>query len=328
MIVITGGNGLVGAAIAQRLLSEDIAVCGLKRDSSDLRLTNPSVQQIQWKTGDILDISALTECFKNASVVIHTAAKVSFDPKEKQELFQVNVEGTKNVVNACLASGVKKLIHISSVAALGRQKRIKTIDETTKWEDNALNSSYAESKYLAELEVYRGTEEGLPATIVSPSLVLGTGDWGKSSSKLFHYVWSEKKFYSAGNCNYVDVRDVAEIVFRLLNENFLTQRFIASAGAIPYKDLFEKIAFKFNKKAPSIKINPFFLNAIATLEEIKSRLLNTHPLVTRESVKSASEKFIFLNQKSINDLGVNYRPLNETVDFCCEYYLRTYSINK
>jgi nucleoside-diphosphate-sugar epimerase len=151
MIVITGGNGLVGAAIAQRLLSEDIAVCGLKRDSSDLRLTNPSVQQIQWKTGDILDISALTECFKNASVVIHTAAKVSFDPKEKQELFQVNVEGTKNVVNACLASGVKKLIHISSVAALGRQKRIKTIDETTKWEDNALNSSYAESKYLAEL---------------------------------------------------------------------------------------------------------------------------------------------------------------------------------
>ncbi|MFN7260211.1 MAG: SDR family NAD(P)-dependent oxidoreductase [Cyclobacteriaceae bacterium] len=328
MVVITGGNGLIGSAIAQRLLSEGISLCGLKRDSSDLRLTNHSGQQIQWKTGDILDVSALSECFKNVSVVIHTAAKVSFDPKEKQELFQVNVEGTKNVVNACIASGVKKLIHISSVAALGRQKGIKIIDETSKWEDNALNSSYAESKYLAELEIYRGIEEGLPASIVNPSLVLGTGDWEKSSSKLFQYVWKEKKFYSAGNCNYVDLRDVAEIVFRLLTEDFLTQRYIASAGAIPYKDLFEKIALRFNKKAPSIKVNPFLINTIATLEELKSRLLNTRPLVTRESVKSASEKFIFLNQKSINDLGVNYRPLDETVDFCCEYYLRTYSINK
>ncbi|NOS56322.1 MAG: NAD-dependent epimerase/dehydratase family protein [Cyclobacteriaceae bacterium] len=328
MIVITGGNGLIGSAIAQRLLSEGVSLSGLKRESSDMRLTDPSVQQIEWKTGDVLDVSSLNECFRNASVVIHTAAKVSFDPKEKRELFQVNVEGTKNVVNACLANGVKKLIHISSVAALGRQKGISLIDETNKWEESPFNSSYAKSKYLAELEIYRGIEEGLPASIVNPSLVLGRGDWEKSSSKLFQYVWKENMFYSNGQCNYVDVRDVVEIVFKLLNETFLAHRFIASGGVITYKDLFEKIALRLQKKAPSIKVNPFLVNAIATLEEMKSWLFNTHPLVTRESVKSTSEKFTFSNQKSIYDLGIKYYPLDKTIDYCCEYYLSTYSTNK
>jgi len=328
MIVITGGNGLIGSSIAQRLLAEGVSVSALKRDTSNMRLTDQFVQQIEWKPGDVLDVSSLNECFRNASVVIHTAAKVSFDPKEKRELFQVNVEGTKNVVNACLANGVKKLIHISSVAALGREKGISLIDGTKKWEESPFNSSYAKSKYLAELEIYRGIEEGLPASIVNPSLVLGRGDWEKSSSKLFQYVWKESMFYSSGQCNYVDVRDVVEIVFRLLNKNFLAHRFIASGGVISYKDLFEKIAFRLQKKAPFIKVYPFLVNAIATLEEMKSWLFNTHPLITRESVKSTSEKFAFSNQKSINELGVNYRPLDETVDFCCEYYLRTYSINK
>jgi dihydroflavonol-4-reductase len=328
MIVITGGNGLIGSAIAQRLLTAGISLSGLKRESSDMRLTDQSVQQIEWKTGDVLDVSSLNECFRNASVVIHTAAKVSFDPKEKRELFQVNVEGTKNVVNACLANGVKKLIHISSVAALGRQKGISLIDEKNKWEESPFNSSYAKSKYLAELEIYRGIEEGLPASIVNPSLVLGRGDWEKSSSKLFQYVWKENMFYSSGQCNYVDVRDVVEIVFKLLNENFFAHRFIASGGVITYKDLFEKIAFSLQKKAPSINVNPFLVNAIATLEEMKSWLFNTHPLVTRESVKSTSEKFTFSNQKSIYDLGIKYQPIDKTIDYCCEYYLRTYTTNK
>ncbi|MCX8490425.1 MAG: NAD-dependent epimerase/dehydratase family protein [Cyclobacteriaceae bacterium] len=329
MIVVTGSNGLIGSAIAQRLLSEGFSLSGLKRDSSDMHLlTGQCVQQIQWKTGDILDIGSLNECFKNASVVIHAAAKVSFNSNKKRELFQVNVEGTKNVVNACLANGVNKLIHISSVAALGQQKGITLIDETSKWEESPLNSSYAKSKYLAELEVYRGMEEGLPASIVNPSLVLGRGNWEKSSSKLFQYVWKENKFYSSGQCNYVDIRDVVEIVFKLLNGNFLPHRFIASGGVITYKDIFEKIAFRLKKKAPSIKVSPFLVNTIARLEEMKGWLLNTNPLVTRESVKSASEKFTFSNQKSIYDLGMKYHPLDQTIDYCCEYYLRSYSTNK
>ena len=253
---------------------------------------------------------------------------VSFNPRNEKELFQVNVEGTKNVVNACIAKGVKKLIHMSSVAALGRQKGSHVIDEQNKWIESPYNSMYAKSKYLAELEVHRGMEEGLEVSIINPSLILAPSDWNYSSAQLFKYVWNENKFYTNGLCNYVDVRDVATIASQLIKTNFKGERFIISAGAISYKDLFDQIASRLNKKTPSIKIYPKLLSVIAILEEIRCSLLGSQPLITRESIKSTREQFTFNNQKSIQRLINQYQPLSETLDFCCEYYVRTYSTNK
>lgn len=328
MVVVTGANGLLGSYIVKRLLAEGTAVIALKRKLSDTRLVDELEGDIRWRDADVTDTVSLNESFQNATAVIHAAAMVSFNPREKDQLYKVNVEGTKNVVDSCLINGIKKLIHISSVAALGRQKGSSIIDENSKWVDSPLNSAYAKSKYLAELEVYRGIEEGLSACIVNPSFILASSDWEKSSSQIFNYIWKEKKFYSSGKSNYVDAEDVAELVFKLWQKNYTGERFIACGGAIAFKELFEQIAWRLKKKSPFIKVHPKLLTAFALSEEMRCRLFGAKPLITRESVKATKEIFIYSNQKSIERLGIQYKTLSETLDRCCEYYLRTYSTNK
>jgi dihydroflavonol-4-reductase len=328
MVIVTGANGLLGSFVLKKFIAEGVSVTGLKRVDSDTSLLGDVKDRINWREADINDAVSLNECLKDATVVIHAAAMVSFNPREEDTLYKVNVEGTKNVVDACLANGIKKLIHISSVAALSRQRGVSVINENSTWVDSPLNSAYAKSKYLAELEVYRGIEEGLPACIVNPSFILAPSDWQKSSSQIFNYIWQEKKFYSAGQSNYVDVEDVAEIIFKLYQQDFIGERFIACAGSISFKELFDEIASRLGKKIPSIKVSTRLLNVFAFMEEWRCRLLGTKPLVTRETVKATKEIFAYSNQKSIEKLDIRYKSLKVTLDGCCDYYLRTYSTNK
>jgi dihydroflavonol-4-reductase len=328
MVIITGANGLLGSFVLKKFIAAGVIVTGLKRAASDTSLIGDVKDKVVWRETDINDAVSLNECLKDATVVIHVAAMVSFNPREEDALYKVNVEGTKNVVDACLANGIKKLIHISSVAALSRHRGVSIIDENNTWVDSQVNSAYAKSKYLAELEVYRGIEEGLPACVVNPAVILAPSDWQKSSSQIFNYIWQEKKFYSTGQCNYVDVEDVAEIIFKLYQQDFIGERFIACAGSISFKELFDEIALRFGRKGPSIKVGTNLLNVFAFMEEWRCRLLGTKPLVTRETVKATKENFAYSNQKSIEKLDIRYKSLKVTLDTCCEYYVRTYSTNK
>ncbi len=328
MVLITGATGLLGSCVLKRFLETGVEVTALKRKDSSLPSDLNQKVNLKWIDGDILDIDFLTDSLHGIETVIHAAAMVSFDPRDKELLFKTNVEGTANVVNACLAKNAR-LIHISSVAALGRQKGVYQIDESATWVDSPLNSSYGKSKYLAELEVYRGIEEGLIANIVCPSFILAGSDWQKSSAQLFSYVWQEKKFYSSGLTNYVDVKDVTELIYTIYKHSDLqSQRYIASAGSITFYDLFAMIAKHFSKRAPSILISNSLLHLFATLEEIRCSLLRSNPMITRESVKAAGEKFVYSNEKSIAELGISYQPLEETLNRCCNHYLRVYSTNK
>ncbi|WP_315818623.1 NAD-dependent epimerase/dehydratase family protein [Paraflavitalea speifideaquila] len=117
--------------------------------------------QVEWIEGDILDIVSLDEAMEGVEAVIHSAAKVSFDPKEKKELFNINIDGTANMVNMALEKNVRRFVHISSVAALGRTVSGDRVTETKKWQHSKLNTQYAISKYHAEREVWRGMGEGL-----------------------------------------------------------------------------------------------------------------------------------------------------------------------
>ncbi len=328
MIVVTGATGLLGSFIIQKLANEGHDVLAFYRKSKP-SLDFENNDRVRWVACDILDIDSLTENIPAKATVIHAAAHVSFHPRERDLLFKTNVEGTANVVNVCLAQ-YARLIHVSSVAALGRQKNIQEIDETAAWVESPLNSSYGESKYLAELEVYRGIEEGLQATIICPSFILAAVQWEQSSAQIFKYIWQERKFYSGGFANYVDVRDVVEVIFRIYQhpDQHTGERYIASAGSISYHELFTAIAQKLGKKPPSIKINDGLLHSIARLEEIRCFLTGSTPLITRESVKSAGEKFIYSNKKSLRVLGLKYHALEETLQLCCEHYLRTYSTKK
>src|SRR5690606_14468045 len=158
MIAVTGANGLLGSFIVRKLLEKKEPFVALKRAGSDTTLLDDVSSSIEWRNADVTDTVALEESLQGITTVIHTAATVSFNPRKASFVMECNVQGTRNVVNLCLAAGIKRLVHISSVAALGRQKNQWLVDETNQWVDSPLNSVYGHSKYLAELEVFRGQE--------------------------------------------------------------------------------------------------------------------------------------------------------------------------
>ena len=328
MIAVTGANGLVGSFIVRKLIEEGLPIAAVIRKNSNIGLLDAVREKIVWREADVLDVPALTEALAGVEVVIHAAAVVSFNPRKAKRILEVNVGGTKNVVNTCLALTVRKLIHISSVAALGRRKGLEKIDEESKWVSSPLNSDYAQSKYLAELEVYRGMEEGLNTTIVSPSAVLAPAEWDNSTAQLFQYAWKERPFYTDGALNFIDVRDVAEMIFRIYSLDFAGQKFIASAGVISLRHFFEETAKRFHKRPPFIKLSSSWTGLVARLEDIRSLLSGREPLITIQSARLARETFYYDQQKAKDLLQMHFRPLEETLDWCCSHYLRKVNTNK
>jgi dihydroflavonol-4-reductase len=326
MIAVTGANGLLGKYIVERLVQEKLAVVAVTRKVSGEKSFRSDL--VIEKHADITDPVSLAEAFNGVSCVIHTAAFVSLHPSASKKMIDVNVNGTKNVVDACLELNISKLIHVSSVAALGKPKGIPIITEENKWIAGDFNTDYAESKYMAELEVYRGFEEGLTVSIVNPSVILAPGDWKRSSAKLFKFVWDEKSFYTEGQFNYVDVRDVAEIVFKLYGGNNNGQKYIASAGSISFIDFFQKVAKRFRKKPPTINVRPFFINVLAFFESIRSRITGKEPLIDKKAIKNNRDFFQYSNEKAHNDLKVTFRTIEETLDWCCAEYQRNITTNK
>ncbi|MFN8346850.1 MAG: NAD-dependent epimerase/dehydratase family protein [Spirosomataceae bacterium] len=324
-VLVTGANGLIGTALIRQLLAKGHAVRGLKRADSDLSLLNDIHDKIEWMEGDVLDVMSLEKAFEGISYAVHTAAVVSFIPRDRAQMYEINVSGTANIVNAALNARVHKLAFISSVAALGRPdprmmepNKPIVITEDQKWEESPFNSHYGKSKYLAELEVWRGVAEGLNAVVVNPSMILGEGDWTRSSTQLFKYVYDENTYYTEGLINYVDVQDVAAIITDLLFSEIKNERYILSAGSMTYKELFEKMAAGFGRKAPSQKIAPWLAEVVWRVEAVRSRLTGSRPLITKETAKTARTQFIFDGQKVKKALDFEYRALDETVKRVCE----------
>lgn len=325
MILVTGANGLIGSAIVRRLVQAGESVRGLRRANSNISTLQGIDQQIEWVEGDILDVPSLEQSLIGIEYVIHAAAIVSFVPRDRAAMYKVNVEGTANVVNACLKAGVKKLAYLSSVAALGRPANLSgnqpiVISEAQKWEESPHNSHYAKTKYLAELEVWRGIAEGLSAVMVNPSVVLGEGDWQRSSIQLFKYVWQEKPFYPAGTINYVDVQDVAEIIVRLLQSDLTNQRFILSAGSLSYRDFLWKIADNFEKKRPSYAVSRWVSEVAWRVEALRTWLTGQSPLVTKETARTSRHSFEYLGEKVQKATNFQYTTLNDTLYRVCKFF--------
>ncbi len=322
MVAVTGANGLLGNFIIRKLIEQNESVLALKRSGSDLSMLADVENKITWCDADILDLVSLHEAFEKVTHVIHAAAIVSFNPRRAKEVMDVNVQGTRNVVNTCLALGIKRLVHISSVAALGRQKGQTLIDEKNKWISNALNTVYAESKYASELEVFRGQEEGLSTVILNPSAILGPANWNRSSAQIFKYSWEEKPFITDGFLNFVDARDVASITCQLLHHKIEGERFIVSGGNISYENFFSKTAKQFNKKPPRIKLGKPLLNLLARIESIRTLFTSGEPIMTLERARLSGSEFLYESQKIKNLLHFEFQSIDRTLQWCCEYYIQ------
>lgn len=319
-VFITGATGFIGSHIARRYLADGHPVSVLYRPQSGYGMLTDVADQITWHEGDLLDIPSLETAIKPRSDVIHAAAIVSFVPKDRDQMERVNVEGTTNVVNVCLKAGVRKLGYVSSVAAIGRPAAKAgsaaepiRIDETHKWQDSPSNSTYAKSKYRAELEVWRGVAEGLNAVMVNPSVVLGAGNWSRSSLQLIKYVHDERPFYPAGLVNYVDVLDVTDALVRLMKSSVTADRFILNGGTIPYQSLLEQIAGVLGKQPPTRRIPPALTRLLWPIEAVRAWLLDTTPLITRETARSSSSFYAYNGRKIEQVPEFQYRPLSQTL---------------
>jgi nucleoside-diphosphate-sugar epimerase len=329
MVLLTGATGLLGSHILYDLLLRGDRVRALYRSEdridqirSSLRHYDENIDQlldlVEWYRGDILDVPALDDAMKGIDRVIHAAAMVSFNPSDKYKLFKINGEGTANVVNTALSNDVKRLIHISSVAALGRKGNSDFIDEKMIWEDSKHNSNYAISKYMAEKEVWRGIEEGLEAAIINPCVILGSGNWRDSSTKLLYSVYKGFPFYSAGSNAIVDARDVSKMTLKLLDSDICGERFIAVGENISFKDLLFKMADALGVKRPSINPPQWLIGIVWRWEWIKSKLFGVEPLLTKETALAGVSVSVYDNKKAREKLEMEFRSADDTINDLAE----------
>ena len=225
----------------------------------------------------------------------------------------VNIDGTANLVNVCLEEGIDKLVHVSSIAALGRRKKLKVINENTKWERSSWNSEYAVSKFQSEMEIWRGAAEGLKTAIVNPSVILGSGFWDYGVGPLFKRIWEGFRYFPLGTTGYVDARDVARFMIKLMESDISDERYILNAANLSYKDLFSKIAAVLDKKAPDSEVGNFKKEIAWRLDWLKSKMTRSERLITKSSATHTSRTFLYENQKSTQIFDFQYIPIEKTI---------------
>lgn len=311
-ILITGITGLFGSQLA-REFSALGSIHGLRREESKLDELNGL--DVHWHTGDLSNMESLLESLQSIDLVIHSAAMVSFSSKDKDKLYEVNAVGTGNLVNAMLTANVTKLIHVSSVAAIGRSPELSVIDEDFKWSESPWNTEYGVSKYWAELEAWRGEQEGLDLIVINPSVLLGKANYGKSSSAIYSYVLEGKKFFPKGDLNYIDVRDAAKITRLLFENQAWGERFILSKESLSYRDFFGEIALVFGKKAPSILLPDWLITVTSTSVSFLRFLKLSSSTLNKQTAMLAQQRVRFDNSKVQQLLNFPFQSLRETLEW-------------
>lgn len=321
MIAVTGASGLLGQHLVETLVADGHAVIAVVRNDKTRFAGAVEVRQ-----ADVLDPASMSQAIAGAKTIVHAAGLVSFNPRRRDEIFAVNVEGTRNLVNICLKEGIGSLVHISSVSALGRKPGV-LVTEADPWVGMYVND-YARSKYLAELEAFRGGEEGLTVSVVNPSVILSGNPLHRSSGSLFDYVWKEKPFYTNGTLNYVDIRDVGDAVTKLVRTPAPGERFTLSGGSIAYPEFFRKAASHWNKRAPYVRIPSTAVKVFGLAEELRGYITGREPMVTRHSAAMTVRNFQYDTTKARQHFGLSFRSLDDTLAWCCARYAGQVNGNK
>ena len=328
MIFVTGGTGLVGAHLLFELTLAGKKVKALKRQTSNLQQvlktfsyysenSKQLFNQIEWVDGDILEYFSLEKLLQGTTEIYHCAAIVSFQTKERSKMISNNVEGTANIVNAAIENGVKKICHISSIAALGRLENGELVTEDTNWVPSKKVSGYSESKFFSEAEIWRGIEEGLDAVIVSPSIIFGPANWETGSAKMFKTIWGGMKFYTKGITGFVDVNDVTHAMIQLMDaSNFETcknQRFLLNSENLSYQNIFTQIANELDKPKPNIFASDFLLSIVWRIATFASWITGKPSMITRDSVSNSNEINNFDGSKITQTLNFKYQPISDSI---------------
>ncbi|MBT8318314.1 MAG: NAD-dependent epimerase/dehydratase family protein [Lutibacter sp.] len=331
MILVTGGTGLVGAHLLYHLLLENDKVKAIHRKNSDLQSVKmvfsyysedfeTIFKRIEWVEADICDVYLLEKAFINVTEVYHAAALISFDPKDYKLLRKVNIEGTSNIVNLCIDQKIKKLCFVSSIATIEKAVNKTTINEDEDWNLENNNYGYAITKYGAEMEVWRASQEGVEVVIVNPGIILGAGFWKKGPGELFTKINKGLKFYSEGITGYIAVTDVVNIMIQLMKSSLKNERYILVSENRSFKEVFFQIADNLDKKRPSILVTPFMSEIGWRLLKVVSIFTRRPPLLTSHSAKSIQNTYFYSSAKIKKALNYEFEPINQTIQKVCFLY--------
>lgn len=333
-VFITGGSGLIGSNLIVYLLEKNTQVVVFVRSESAKQKTiqliheinnSIDVTSISWKFGSISDYDLLLTAMQDCKYVFHCAGMVSFQNSQAQALYDTNVIGTQNVVEACLQLHVTKLCYVSSVAAIGKSIHSKEITEECEFEITLKTNWYHRSKYEGELEVWRGIAEGLNAVIVNPTVVLGAGDWNQSSSAIFKSVFKGMPFYTSGSTGYVSAKDVVRCMVLLLQSDISNERFILNAVNCNFKTIFSLIAKALDKKAPQISVPKWLLWIVIMFSSMIQAITRKPSTMGFHMLKTAYGHSLYSNTKICNQLQFTFTPLENTIEELGAYYIQKHN---
>ncbi len=333
MILVTGGTGFIGSFLLFKLSQTENEIYATKRESSNLDKTKQIFiyngdeslvlfNKIKWIDVDILDYDKLNEVTKGMKYVYHAAAFVSFNPADKYKMCEINEQGTANITYACINNNVSKLCHVSTIGTLSNSTSNDYMDEMSFWQGGKEESAYSISKFRAEMQVWRASNEGLKSVIVNPSIVLGPGDAESPSNKLLKTIQKGLKYYPKGCSGFVDVRDVVDAMTLLTNSNIYNERFVLNSDNYTYKYILDSIAEKMNVNTPKKELSDSLGYFACKLEKIRSFVLNREPIITKDNIRAAQSSLKYNGNKITNTINFNYRPIKQTINDMVDYYLK------
>jgi nucleoside-diphosphate-sugar epimerase len=318
MILITGATGFLGAELAKLLVAAGNSIRCTKRTTSTIPALLASFSaQIEWVDADLLDIFALENALDGISQVYHCAAWVSLKAADKEPMINTNVTGTANLVNICTEKGIR-MVHVSSIAAIGLAKPGELTTENHHLEQSAENDGYAISKLESEMEVWRGIAEGLDAVIVNPSLIIGASAGRQGSGVFFETIRKGLKFYTIGSIGFVDVEDVAKCMIALMNSDITAERYVISAENYNYKDITTEVANGFGIKPPTILAKPWVMEVAWRGAAFVGAITGKAPAIDKTSAQTASLNRDFDNSKIKDAIGIEFKPISKTILEICE----------
>lgn len=335
-VLVTGATGMLGSRLVSDLLIKGFSVRALCRNSSRIEQFEKNVgfyadnarsylSQIEWIEADVLDYHAVLSAVDGVDYVFHCAAMVSFDSSEFTLMQDINISGTANIVDACLEKGVKRIFHVSSIAALGASENGFAANEETYWIPDKKHSGYSFSKYYSEMEVWRGINEGLESVIVNPSVILGPGEWTTGSPSFFENIYKRLKFYTSGSTGFVDVRDVSAALIALsVDEKWAkhkNKRFVLNSINLNYKDFFAMVANSVGKEPPKYFAPKLLLEIGWRAALMLSKISGSKVLISKETVRNSIQKKLFDGSKIIRAIGFSYRPIETTISEIGQMYL-------
>jgi nucleoside-diphosphate-sugar epimerase len=331
MILVTGGTGLVGSHLLYKLALNTDRIRAIYRENSNLNAvknvfsyysinSEELFNKIEWVKADITDILELKNAFKNITKVYHCAALISFDPRDYEKMYKINIEGTTNIVNFCIDNKVSKLCFVSSIATLDKSVNSDIINECCEWVSNKNKSDYAITKHGAEMEVWRASQEGVEVIIINPGVILGAGFWNSGTGELFSKINKGFNFYSEGITGFVTVNDVVKSMINLMESSIKNDQFVLVAENLSFKTVFSEIAKAFGKKKPKIKITKFRSAVLWRIDKIWSFITNSKPILTKKSAQSLHTKSYYSSDKIIKELDFKFEKISASIKSICELY--------